>query len=126
MVKHDGTALEVETTKRGHGGHMPVLMFIEGRATIVEGAVVEPKARDIDAEHTLDPVPFRTHQTRRWKATAEDPHVGKLAAKDVAIRPEVPMTAAEIGILTAIEVVGGPRVLMKAGTGVRSLRIGSL
>ena len=120
MVKHDGIALEVETIKRGDGGHRPVPTFIEERATIVKGAVIEPKARDIDAEHTLDPAPFRTHQTRHWMTTAEDPHMEKIAAKDVATPPEVPMTAGEIGILTAIEVVGGPRVLVKAETGARS------
>lgn len=120
MVKHNGTALEVETTKRGDGGHLPAQMFIEGRATIFEGAVIEPKARDIDAEHTLDPAPFRTHQTRRRKTTAEDLHMGEIAAKDVAIPPEVPMTAAEIEILTAIGVVGGPKALVKAETGVGS------
>lgn len=126
MEKHDGTALELETINRGDGGLLPVPMFIEGRGTIVEGAVIEPKARNIDAEHTPDPAPFRTHQTRHSKTIAEDPRTERIAAKDVAIPLEVPMTAAEIGILTAIEVVDGPRVLVKAETGARSLRTGSL
>ena len=126
MEKRDGTALEVETINRGDGDLLPFPMVIEGRGTIVEGAVIEPKARKSDAERTLDPAQFRTHQTRHSKTTAEDPRTGGIAVKDVVIPPEVPMTAAEIGILTAIEEVGGPRVLMKVETGARSLRIGSL
>ncbi len=126
MEKHDGTALEVETINCGDGGLLPFPMVIEWRGTIVEGAVIEPKARNLDAKRTLDPAQFRTHQTRHSKTTAEDPRTGGIAAKDVAVPPEVPMTAAEIEILTAIEEVGGPRVLMKAETGARSLKIGSL
>ena len=88
--------------------------------------MIELQARNIDAEHTLDPVQSRPHRTRRLKTTAEDPRIGRIAAKDGAIPPEVPMTAAEIGMLRAIEEAGGPRVLMKAETEARSSRIGSL